>query len=198
MTAGATALDTVDAVTTHVPVELNGRRVLVRLTVNDTEFERRAAVGLGAVTDHGLLQVLAGLPADEWFAWSMLDRREQRVLRGAPAGVIDRDGYCARRLLRSAARVEEVLVTARNARAGLRAASQFAPYAQCVVRLPVAVADEVTLLDAALYGIGVIVGHGPDAAQVVAAAPFVVQRWSWAHWLFSERVVEQLLIPAQN
>ena len=69
MTAGATALDTVDAVITYVPVELNGRRVLVRLTGNDTEFERRAAVGLGAVTVHGILQSLAELPADEWFAW---------------------------------------------------------------------------------------------------------------------------------
>jgi hypothetical protein len=190
------ALGTVDGMSQYLPVELFGRNTHVRIRVNDAELDRRAAAGVGAVTEHAVLEVLASLPADEWFDWSMLLRREQRLLRAAPTGVIERDSASTRRLLRPALTVEDVVVNARDARVGLEAASRFAPYAQRVVRLPAGAIDEVTMLDAALYGIGVVTGHGDDAREIVAPAPFVVQRWGWAQWLFTEQVLKQLLISA--
>jgi hypothetical protein len=156
------------------------------------ETARREEVGLGAVTDAVLLGVLATLPIGEPFAWSMLDRRAQRVLGSAPEGVLERAGKNAVRLLTPPVTVEAVSLLARVARAGLETASTFAPFCRRTVVLPdVAVNDDI-LLEAAYYGIGVSVCSGETIRIATEPAPFVVRRWTWALWQFHEEAWAEL------
>lgn len=56
--------------------------------MNAAEATRRSIHGLGAVEDPGLLAVLTTMPRGEAMRWSGLTRREQGLLRLAPAGVV--------------------------------------------------------------------------------------------------------------
>lgn len=192
VTAPSVCRSTVAGVEHPIRVRLLGRSVLVSLRVNEREAGRREAAGTGALTDISLLQVLATLPAWEFFTWSSLSRREQRILRSAPPGVLERAGSRARRLAVPAANVDSVVVEARSGTAGLAAASAFAPYCRRNTVIPAAAAnDETTLLNAQLYGIGIVVRRDGQYLQVAEAAPFVLRRWSWASWLFHEQAWAQ-------
>lgn len=194
MTARSAYSSTVAGMEHLVRARLLGRTVLVGLCVNDHEATRRQVAGTGALTDVSLLQVLATLPAWETFPWSGLTRREQRILRAAPSGVLERVGGRAKRLAVPAAIVDEVLVEARSGIAGLTAASAYAPYCRRSAAIPASDADaETTLLDATLYGIGIVVRREGLPVQVLEPAPFIQQRWTWASWLFHEQAWAQAL-----
>lgn len=194
MTARSAYASTVAGMEQLERARLLGRTVLVSLRVNEHEATRRRVAGTGALTDVSLLQVLATLPAWESFPWSGLTPREQRILRAAPSGVLDRAGARAKRLAVPAAIVDEVLVEARSGVSGLTAASAFAPYCRRSAAVPAAAADDETvLLNAALYGIGIVARREGLPVQVVEPAPFIQQRWTWASWLFHEQAWAQTL-----
>jgi len=196
MTAPSTCPSTIAGVEHLVRARLLGRSVLIRLHVNEHEAARREAAGTGALTDISLLQILAALPAWVPFPWSGLSRREQRILRSAPPGVLERAGGTARRLVVPAANVESVTVEARSGAAGLAAASAYAPYCRRTAAIPTADADdETTLLDAKLYGVGIAVRQSGQYLQVVEPAPFTQRRWTWASWLFHEQAWAQAVRP---
>ena len=100
------------------------------------------------------------------------------------------------RLLAPPVRVHQVTVRARDGRIGLEAASRFAPYARRAVELPVAAVTELVMLDAALYGIGIHVRDRGEVRELVPAEPFVVRKWTWASWLFSEQVLSEMVLTA--
>lgn len=199
MTAPSACPSTIAGVQHPIRARLLGRSVLVSLHVNQYEASRREAAGTGALTDISLLQILATLPAWVPFPWSGLSRREQRILRSAPPGVLERTGGTARRLVVPAANVESVIVEARSGAAGLAAASAYAPYCRRIAAIPAADADdETTLLDANLYGVGIAVRRDGQYLQVVEPAPFVQRRWTWASWLFHEHAWARAVQPTPD
>lgn len=188
----ATAAQAGLPVAQSVRVWLRGRAVWLQIRPNPAEIPRRAQAGLGELTDPALLGVLTSLPVGEPVPWSMLDRRAQRALRSAPVGTIERIGSRVVRLAVVPLIVEAVTLDVTAARAGLEAASMFAPFCRRSVRVPASAMDEALLLDAAFYGIGVEVRDASAPRTVLEPAPFVVRRWTWASWQFHEQAWAQL------
>jgi hypothetical protein len=181
-----------EAVSYGSKARLRGRLVRVHARANPAEIARREEFRLVSLTSPPLLAALASLPAAEAVRWSQLNRRTQRVLRAAPDGVLERVGSRVMRLAVSPVVVESITVEARLSRAGLEAASVFAPFCRRSVCLPRSSVDEAVLLDAAFYGIGVLVYDNPQAGYLVEPEPYVVRRWTWASWQFHEEAWEQL------
>lgn len=175
-----------------IRVQLRGRAVYLQARPNPAELTRRARAELGELTDPALLGVLTSLPVGEPVPWSMLDRRAQRALRSAPDGTVERIGPRVVRLAVVPLIVHAVTLDVTAARAGLEAASMFAPFCQRSVRVPAASIDDALLLDAAFYGIGVQVRDTSAARTMLEPAPFVVRRWTWASWQFHEQAWVQL------
>lgn len=173
-------------------IRLRGHRVRVEARRNVGEIARRAEVGLDALTGPALLVALASLPIEEPVRWSTLDPRTQRVLRSAPLGAVRRAGSQVVRLAVPPLMVKSITVEVREARTGLRAASTFAPFCRRNVSLPPSSVDDVALLEATFYGIGVQVREPSGPRVLVEPAPFVVRRWTWASWQFHEEAWEQL------
>lgn len=185
-------MQTGPAVGQSARARLRGRSVCLKARTNPVELTRRARIGLGELTDPGLLGVLTSLPMGEPVPWSMLDRRAQRALRLAPDGTVERIGSRVARLAVVPMIVEAVTLDVTAARAGLEAASMFAPFCRRSVRVPAASIDDALLLDAAFYGIGIQVRDTPTSRTVLEPAPFVVRRWTWASWQFHEQAWAQL------
>lgn len=189
---------------TGTGVEASGRRLLLRRTHvsatvdrNTVEIARRTTYGLGSLDHPAMLEVLATLPLAEAMPWSQLTPRQQRVLRSAPPGVIERHSGEVTRLVAPPARVRAIVVSGREADRALTAASMFAPYCERSVLLPEQTVSEVVLLEAAYFGIGVY-AHSHGACRIVAEpAEYVVRRWTWAQWLFHEQAWAQCSKPAQ-
>ncbi len=95
--------------------------------IDRAEVQRRQAVGLGAVTDHELSQVLAQLPLDWPVPCADLDPVTLRILAAAPAGIVELTATSVTRRWRPALTVTGVLLTSRDWQAGLRNVSLFAP-----------------------------------------------------------------------
>jgi hypothetical protein len=95
--------------------------------VDRAEVQRRQAVGLGAITDHELTQVLAQLPLDWPIPCVELDPVTLRTLAGAPEGIVELTARSVTRRWRPALTVTGVLLTSRDWQAALRNVSLFAP-----------------------------------------------------------------------
>ena len=183
----------------------SGRRLFLRRTqvaatieFNTVEVSRRATYGLGALDHPATLEALTTLPIGEPVRWSLLTTRQQRVLRGAPPGVIERCGGEVTRLVGPPARLRAVLVNGRDADRTLTAASMFAPYCQRSVALPEHAVSEVVLLEAAYFGIGVYASSRDVCRLVAEPAEYVVRRWTWAQWLFQEQAWAQCLMSTSQ
>jgi hypothetical protein len=180
-------------------LQLRGHAVTAVVTAAEGEIERRTNEGLGAVTDAAILRTLATMPVGEPLAWSTLSRNQQKTLRRAPAGTVERAGRRVTRRLIPPLRVEAITVAYRQADRALTAASQFAPFCRRAVVLPEAAVTDVILLEAAYFGIGVYVTTSDTCRVIQEPAPFVVSRWTWAQWQFHEQAWAQLLTaPSLN
>ncbi len=173
-------------------LRFRGRTVQLEARVDSSEISRRTDAGLGALTQPALLAALVSLPVGEPVSWSGLDRRLQRVLRSAPVGVVERTHRQVIRLAAAPLMVQSITVDARAARTALEVASTFAPFCRRSVSLPFASIDEWVLFEAAFYGIGVELHGSPVRQVVLAPAPFVMRRWTWASWQFHEEVWDLL------
>ena len=169
-------------------VMLLGVRVTAYADVNLAEHQRRAAAGMAAVIDPGLLDRLLDLPADV----PVIDPAGWAELAGQPPGILERDsdGVSITRRLESPLSIADVVVQAAAGRE-LRAvqdASLFAGFTRRWVaadRVPDAV-----LLEAKLWGVGILAaGH---EVLLPAAKPVALTRDGWS-WLLEEKVYRRWL-----
>lgn len=175
------------------PLRLRGHDVTATVTPSIDETARRARIGLGAVSDPTLLRVLATMPVNEPLNWSSFTRNEQRTLRSAPDGVIERTDHRVTRLLVPPVKVESIFLRARDAARGLTAASQFAPLCRRAIVVDESTVSESVLLEAAYFGIGVYAVADDICHVLETPAPFAIRRWTWAQWQFHEQAFGQLL-----
>ncbi|WP_232542224.1 helix-turn-helix domain-containing protein [Nocardia bovistercoris] len=174
---------------TQAMVRVLGVRALLTLAPDIAECARRRAVGLVAVTDLELLDVLMGLPHGLPVAEGCLTRRETKVLRRAPHGVLTRIGGCVERSVVAPVRVRAALVAVPNWRSGLRAAGRFAPFCTRTMHLPTTPTDLDDAVSAArFYGIGI---HTDDRGDLLPPEPHRPQRHTPAGWGFLETVYQQ-------
>lgn len=164
----------------------------VQLRIDLHEHERRAAAGLGAVTNERLLDVLLSLPTGFAVPVHAVDEDSRRVLGRAPVGVVDEvDGEFVR-LVRRPVTIESVLTTAPTWRAAQASISCFAAHCQRTVRLPVEDVDPLLRAEAEHLGVGIESMHGD---LLVAPRTFVARRFTSYGWWFTEKVYEQWLAP---
>jgi hypothetical protein len=93
------------------------------------------------------------------------------------------------RLACPAVKVEMVVVRARDWERGVYWASQFGPFCRRALVLPSMPADDGDrlLLEAAIFGVGVIIQGQAEGGWLVPPALFRPQRASSGQWLFQER-----------
>lgn len=155
----------------------------------DDELARRHAVGLAAVTDRELLGTLFQLPADHPVPRRTLTAREQRLLRRAPIGAVDRSRGTVTRLAVPSLRVAQVIARSRLTINRVREFSRFGPYAARCIEVIGSIAPQAAA-EAERFGITLIDGDGD---VVLAGRPFVVRRHTSATWLFAETIYAELL-----
>jgi hypothetical protein len=172
-----------------VPARLLGRQVEAFVTHVGDEQARRRACGLGGIEDSALLRVLFDLPVGAAVPWSGLSRWACSVLGRSPRGAVKADRETVTRLACPAVKVEMVVVRARDWEHGIYWASQFGPFCRRALVLPSMPADDGDrlLLEAAMFGIGVIIRRQAEEGWLVPPAPFRPQRASSGQWLFHER-----------
>ncbi len=180
-----------------VSARLLGRDVRAVVTHVTDEQRRREACGLGALDDPELLRVLFRLPVGMPVPSGSLDRWERTVLGRRPAGAAELSADTVTRLVSPPVRVELVVVEARDWERGIFRASQYGPFCRRVLALsspPRTQRDRDGLvLEARMFGIGVIIGGQADDGWLVEPAPFRPQRISSGQWLFQERAWAAML-----
>lgn len=174
-------------------VRLFGAAAGVAYRPDPTEIARRAAVGLGAITQRDILDVLMGLPAGLPVTADSLPTRDQRILRRAPHSTIERDGD---RLVRQAVppvSARFAVVAARTWRDGLAKAGRFAPFCARAILLPTPPADvDDARMQASYYGIGLCVFTAGTLRMLIDPQPYIRQRHSSAQWWFTEELYRQV------
>jgi len=151
------------------------------------EAARRAACSLGPVLAWDLLDTLMELPAGLPVPASALTQPARRRVCRAPAGVARvSDGQMIRDLVPAVTPLLAI-ITARDWASGLARASRFAPYCRRMVVGPGLPTEGEVLRTAARLGIGVAVGGGAGAAEVLLE-PVPVGDWqpTTAWWRFCE------------
>jgi len=178
------------------PAVLLGNEVLLGFRRNETELARRAAFGLGAMTDRGSLELLVSMPVDAAVPGVMFGGGDRAAMRRQPEGVFGREGEYVRRLLQPGVTLLSVGVEASNWKQGFERVAPFASYcSRYVVVRPRRRADlEFAAFEARFYGVGLAVVNGSELEWLVAPALFVVERFTAASWLMAERVVESLQV----
>lgn len=164
------------------------------VAVNTAEHDRRAAVGLGAVTNLALLDRLLCLPLGQWVRRVDLTDRERVELRRAPDGVVEVSDTGLRRVFAPAAAVPLVIVAAGSWRSGLRRTAAFAGYASRVLVLHGRHRQLGSKLwEADFFGVGVWRATATGVEQLVAPEPWRQMYVKPAGWAFRERAYEQWL-----
>ena len=162
----------------------------VRVRVDLHEHERRRDVGIGAVTNQRLLDVLMSLPIGLGVPVDAIDEGSRRVVRRAPDGTVAEVGTEFVRLLRRPIMIESVLATAGTWRAAQPAISYFAPHCERTVRLTLSEVEPPVSAEAEHLGVGI---ESMDGDLLVAPRPFVTRRFTSYGWWFTETVYEEWL-----
>jgi hypothetical protein len=170
------------------------------LDVDQVEHQRRQDAGIGSILGNGFggLNHLMALPAGLPVPIADLTEQQRAYVKAAPAGICTvTRGLVTRDAIRPC-RVALATVRFRHAgRLALDSASRFAPFCarQVVIeRYPRMPHPDVTLLDFAFYGIGVVLEQ-PDGAleTLVEPRPWRPQRHTPAAWWFAETAYRQYL-----
>ena len=180
-----------------VPARLLGRHVEAIVTHVADEQTRRRTCGLGAIEDSALLRVLFELPVGMAVPLSGLGRWERSVLSRSPRGAVAMTQSTVTRLACPAVRIEMVVVRARDWERGIYWASQFGPFCRRALVLSSMPADDGDrlLLEAGMFGIGVIIQRQAEEGWLVPPAPFRPRQASSGQWLFHERAYAGLRQP---
>lgn len=161
---------------------------------DETETARRAAAGLGAITQRGVLDVLMSLPTGLPVAVDTLTERERRLVRRAPSGAVEYDdaGRIARRAVAPVS-VRFAMVAARSWREGLAKAGRFAPFCARAMLLSAPPDDlDDARMQASFYGIGICVFASGRLRMLADPEPYVRHRHSPAQWWFAEEIYGQV------
>jgi hypothetical protein len=157
------------------------------IRIDEHEHRRRAACGLTAVLSVPMLDRLLNLPLHEYVSWSDLTATELKMLRKAPAGVVEFTPSGVRRVVTPVDDVDLMIVSTSSWRSGLRKAGSFAPFSRRLLLLPRAPKDlRARLWEADFFGIGVGVGTVTGFDEVLAPAPWSRHYFRAAGWLFRE------------
>lgn len=180
-----------------------GLRIHADLEPHLPEIQRRrAAHAAGSVQHLDTLRFLLTLPVDQPTALAGLDAYERRLARRAVRCAFAEERTVARNrsaLIRKAeppVTVQLISVFGPFRRSTLQLATTFAPYARRRIVAPSGQVDEMLLLEAAFYGVGVTVADANGERTVAAPAPFQPARFTGASWLFAERIYGQALSSA--
>ncbi|MFI9411362.1 hypothetical protein [Nocardia gamkensis] len=187
------ATDALERCSTAV-VRMFGTAVGVAYRLDTAEISRRQAAGLAAVTQMDLLDALMGLPVNFPVAVADLTDHERRLLRRAPAGVLDSGGsYYTRRAVAPLA-AQFAVVASRSWKDGLRSAGQFAPFCSRAMLLR-SVPDDLAeaRAQASFFGIGICVFDSNGLRMLVDPQPYVRQRFSCGQWWFAEELHRQII-----
>lgn len=161
---------------------------------NTAEIARRQVSGLAALTQLDLLDVLMGLPIGLPVAVEDLTGRERRLLRRAPAGVVDIvDGQCVRQVTPPLS-PQFAVVASRTWKDGLRSAGQFAPFCSRAMLLRSVPEDlDDARVQASFFGIGICVFASSGLQMLVDPQPYVRHRHSCGQWWFAEELHGQVI-----
>jgi len=172
----------------------------LHLDIDLVEHERRQEAGIGTIIGNGfggldhLMSLPAGLPVP---LDALTDRQREYVLQAPVAICTVTDSQVTRHAIRPC---RVALATVRDRHAGrlaLDSASRFAPFCarQVVIeRYPRMPHPDVTLLDFAFYGIGVVVEHPNNATEtLIKPRPWRPMRHTPAAWWFAETAYRQYL-----
>ncbi|MGW6273673.1 hypothetical protein [Streptomyces sp. NPDC055060] len=181
---------------TVVEVGARGVTAVLSVRLHAGEVERRAAAGVAPLLDvsalDALLQLPAGLPVPE----SSLTSREHVRLRRCPQGAVEADGGLLVRRLVSPLEVDVAVVRSRRpSRAALLRAGRFGAYAASAVWLDgPAAGSELMVMEAGVYGLGVVRAVDGEAPELLVA-PRSSSRFGHtaAGWLLHEQVYAGLL-----
>jgi len=165
-------------------VRLLGVPVTAYTVINLAEHRRRAAAGMGAVTNPALLDRLLDLPA----AVPVTDPVLWAEMADQPRGILEREQYGASitRRLESPLTIADVVVQAASGRElrAVQAASLFAGFTRRWVAAAHGRVPDATMLEAKLCGVGVV---DPGYRVLLAAEkPGALTRDGWS-WLLEEK-----------
>ncbi|MEV5978573.1 hypothetical protein [Streptomyces sp. NPDC052114] len=181
---------------TVVEVEARGVSAVLSVRLNMTEVGRRAREGVAPLLDmtvlNGLLQLPVGLPVPV----ASLTSKERWRLRECPKDAVERSGGQLVRRVVSPLEVDVAVTrTRRPGRPALLRAGCFGSYAASTVWLDgPAAGSELMVIEAGIYGLGVVHAVDGEAPELLVAPR---SSRSFGHtaagWLFHEQVYEQLL-----
>ncbi len=161
------------------PVMLLGERVIALARLRAGEHERRRRLGLGPVTDPGLLDALLNLPGGVPVADLALWAETAHL----PDGIVDRDGamFTVTRLLEPPIVIDAVAVPEMGRRElrAVQRASWFAGFTRRWVVTGRSRIPDAAILEAKLCGVGLV---GPGGRVVIPAEPptsHVFDGWAW-------------------
>lgn len=174
-------------------LSLLGSDVLVFYRFDATEHARRRRVGMKALTGMGPLETLLTLPVDMSVPLDSLSTKDRAAVRRLPAGSADRDRRDVTRHAVRPLHVDLVVVTARQPRRGLEAATRFAPFCSRAVllRRPAPRMDDL-LNEASFYGVGVLVDSPSGVEMVLEPRAYRPQRHTAAAWRFIEELYQRV------
>lgn len=174
-------------------VHMFGRSAAVLYHLDEDECSRRLAVGLKAVTRMDLLDLLLALPYGYPVPHSALSEHERGLIHSLPAGCVESANGTIVRRIAVPLTVDLAAVRSRDWRRGLDEASQFAPFcSRTVVLERVPVDADSLLVEAAYYGIGVLVADAGTVRILANPEPFTKQNHKAAGWWFAEEIYTQL------
>jgi hypothetical protein len=140
-----------------------------------------------------LSDLLLGLPHGRPVPCGSLTGRERHLLRSLPAGSVESTNGTVIRRVVVPLRVELAAVRANDWRRGLDQASLFAPFCSRAVVLGRVPDDaDALLVEAAYYGVGVVVAETGEVQVLAHPEPFSRQGHKAAGWWFAEEIYAQV------
>lgn len=180
---------------TGVPVQLDLRdgSVSVTVVVDQEESSRRESVGLGPITDRGVITALWELPhrievaVSDVPTWVL-----ERITAQAPAAVEFQGSVCTRTAT-APTTVTGAIAAGRTPSRLLERVGQLSAVCPMAIALPQQVArDEPAFLEAALYGVGVARATAADIEVMSPAEPVSPTPGPFRWWI-AERAYEVVL-----
>lgn len=174
-------------------VRIFGMAAGVAYRSDQVEVARRREQGFGSLIELDVLDGLMGLPVGLAVARDELTARERALVDRSPAGALERDGERVVRRVVAPVTVQFAVVGARDWRAGLERAGQFAPFCARAMLLPAPPTDwGDAQAQASYFGVGVCVSFDQELHMLVEPRPYVRKRHTPAQWWFAEEAYRQI------
>jgi hypothetical protein len=177
------------------PLQLKGSNAWVFYRYDENERARRHRVGAERLDRMDALEALLQVPVGLPVPLASLAEPLCRAIGALPGGAaVVGDGQVTRNAVRPLA-VDLVVVrsSGRNWRDGLKRAGRFAPFSRRALLIdPPSEEWETLLLEAAFYGIGILIPAGGGVELVLEPRAYRPRRHTAAAWRFVEQVYQRL------